>query len=152
MAVSFGQTDAAVVADHRCPVVIELYNNTGAGFTGFHYDPVFSQELESGAAIPRHVHSDSSPSATGAARPAAESAAASGAAAEAASPCLLPKDVPPPPPHPAHRLRKKQQCTNPSAVGDTPQASVATRARSDQLDAAAGCYEVQCLPAAACEP
>ena len=50
------------VPHREAPVVLELYNNTGTGFTGFHYDPVFlitEHNPSSGSSVEQKAHGTS---------------------------------------------------------------------------------------------
>ena len=40
-AMSFGMQTASAAETSLGPIDLEMYNNTGAGITGYHYDPVF---------------------------------------------------------------------------------------------------------------
>ncbi len=75
-------------------IVLEMYNNTGSGFTGYHYDPIFNN-VGVAPESPRN--------------PSTEACASSARSGDFSCP-------PPPPPHEMDRPRKRlRQKTSPSA-------------------------------------
>ena len=53
LAVTFGRADTADADGVAPPVTFELYNSSGSGFTGTHYDPILpsSEEVAANAAF-----------------------------------------------------------------------------------------------------
>ena len=140
------------------PVVLDLHNNSGYGFTGVHYDPIFPcgqrAAAGEGAVVQKTTRNETGDSnnqvlASSSSRPLTKA----GVKRETDQSSSTPKTttigaqngdvVPPPPaPHPEQINRRKRQKTTPQTL---PNAVVPTTDEVDQSTPLAGFYKLACM-------
>ena len=153
-AVTFGRTVGPAAAIDEHPLIMELYNNTGDGVLGFHYDPVFPSVRggDGNAGGASSSGSGAAPSGAGssgsaAARPpgvdgtsGGVGSAGSGAAPDGAGNSGS-TEPPPPEPHPEQPRRRKRQKT-----ADPTGAAIGAATTEVGADTAQGYFAVRSMP------